>query len=432
MKFPGIRKYKHYFPVSERIRDSFTNEEGSLKSVYILGVDQLLVDIEANVTNEFLEAHNLKKGESQLIDDLSAEKIYTQLKEMRMITGEFPGGAIGNTLHNYAKLSDDSSVLLGSIPENIKVGDYAFKYINNTSTQVDLNHVVPCDGYMGRAFCFITEDGERTFGVSKGCMNEFRMEKIPRNVVEGASVIVLSAFLLRDKSAPMFEATLEVAKIGKKFNIPIVLTLGTSHLVEEIRPFITEFIKEYVNVLAMNDIEAKALTLLDDPLTSIQETLDITDFVFLTVGEKGIYIGAHADEQTARKTKYPLHTKTIVEYNKFEFSRAMKKSECENPLKIYTHINPYLGGPGLVKNTNGAGDAALAALLHDMAANQYHKSMVPNSPKHKMNYLTYSSIAQISKYSNRVSYQVLRQNSARLSCGLPEKEEALQESHWEL
>ena len=39
---------------------------------------------------------------------------------------------------------------------------------------------------------------------------------------------------------------------------------------------------------------------------------------------------------------------------------------------------------------------------------------------------------QISKYSNRVSYQVLRQNSARLSCGLPEKEEALQESHWEL
>ena len=31
-------------------------------------------------------------------------------------------------------------------------------------------------------------------------------------------------------------------------------------------------------------------------------------------------------------------------------------------MKIYSHINPYLGGPSVIHNTNGAGDAALAAL----------------------------------------------------------------------
>lgn len=46
-------------------------------------------------------------------------------------------------------------------------------------------------------------------------------------------------------------------------------------------------------------------------------------------------------------------------------------------------------------NTNGAGDGALAALLHDITANSYHRSNVPNSSKHKFTSLTYSSLAQV-------------------------------------
>ncbi len=75
-------------------------------------------------------------------------------------------------------------------------------------------------------------------------------------------------------------------------------------------------------------------------------------------------------------------------------------------------------------NTNGAGDGALAALLHDITANSYHRSNVPNSSKHKFTPLTYSSLAQVCKYANRVSYQVLNQHSPRLTRGLPEREDS--------
>ena len=90
-----------------------------------------------------------------------------------------------------------------------------------------------------------------------------------------------------------------------------------------------------------------------------------------------------------------------------------------------------MGGPQVIKNTNGAGDAAMSALLHDIAANDYHRAMVPNSPKHEAKYLTYSSIHQVSKYCNRVSFEVLSQNSPRLSKGLPQKEDSLEESYWD-
>ncbi|MEF1227742.1 inosine/guanosine kinase, partial [Vibrio fortis] len=87
--------------------------------------------------------------------------------------------------------------------------------------------------------------------------------------------------------------------------------------------------------------------------------------------------------------------------------------------------------PEKIKNTNGAGDAALSALLHDMAANKYHKENVPNSSKHQHSFLTYSSFSQVCKYSNRASYEVLVQHSPRLSRGLPEREDSLEEAYWE-
>ena len=56
---------------------------------------------------------------------------------------------------------------------------------------------------------------------------------------------------------------------------------------------------------------------------------------------------------------------------------------------------------------------------------------MPSSSKHQQTALTYSSLSQISKYANRVSYEVLVQHSPRLSRGLPEREECLDQGYWE-
>ena len=89
-----------------------------------------------------------------------------------------------------------------------------------------------------------------------------------------------------------------------------------------------------------------------------------------------------------------------------------------------------MGGPDKIKNTNGAGDGALAAVLHDISANDYHKMNVPDSSKHEVPAITYSSLSQICKYANRVSYEVLSQASPRLSKGLPEREDSLETAYW--
>lgn len=105
------------------------------------------MDIEAKVEDELLGRYSLPKGNSTLINDEQAHALYTELKQNGLISDEFAGGTIGNTVHNYSILADDRSVLFGVMSQNIEVGSYAYRYLCNTSSKVDLNFLQPVDSY---------------------------------------------------------------------------------------------------------------------------------------------------------------------------------------------------------------------------------------------------------------------------------------------
>ena len=227
MKFPGKRKSEHYFPKKEKTRENEFKNVLEAESYYIVGIDQLLVDIECHVSDEFIKENGLTKGQSHILSDEDTAKIYSHLQNGNFITGEYAGGSVGNTLHNYSVLADERSVMLGTIKKSITVGDYAYKYIRNTSVRVDLSYLQPIDGDMGRAICFITPDGERTFAISKGGMNLLTAENVIKNrkIIENASGLLITAYLLRDESEPIFNATIEACKIALAANVPVVFTL---------------------------------------------------------------------------------------------------------------------------------------------------------------------------------------------------------------
>ncbi|KMK20071.1 guanosine kinase [Pluralibacter gergoviae] len=432
MKFPGKRKFKHYFPVDARDPLLSTAPEREASPSWVVGIDQTLVDIEAKVDDAFIARYGLSVGHSLVIEDDVAEALYRELQQGGLISHQFAGGSIGNTLHNYSVLADDRSVLLGVMCRNIEIGGYAYRYLCNTSSRTDLDYLQGIDGAIGRCFTLIGDSGERTFAISPGQMNQLRPEGIPEAVIAGASALVLTAYLLRSRPGePMREATMQAVAYAKKHGVPVVLTLGTTFIIADDPAWWQTFLKENVSILAMNEDEAKALTGIGDPLLAADRALDWVDLVLCTAGPAGLYMAGFTEESAKRETQHPLLPGAVAEFNQYEFSRAMRYRECDRPMRIYSHIAPYMGGPEKIMNTNGAGDAALAALLHDIAANNYHRSTVPNSDKHALGWLTYSSLAQVCKYANRVSYQVLNQHAPRLTRGLPEREDSLEEAYWE-
>lgn len=431
MRFPGKRKAQHYFPVKERELHPLPIPQ-RLNRVYVVGIEQTLVDIEANVDHSFLERYGLKEGQSLVLDDHTAEQLYRELHDKHLILSEFAGGTIGNTMHNYSVLADDRSVLLGVMSRHIEIGSYGYRYLCNTSSRVDMNYLQPVDGPIGRCFTLINEKGERSFGINGGMINYLNESGIPLDIVRGASALVMPSYLMRTAPGETIrEATVVALNCAKAAEIPVVLTLGTQHLINEDPAFWRSFIGQYVSVLAMNELEAEVLTGHTDPLKAMAEALKWCDFVLLTAGPEGLYTGGYTEERGRRATQHPLRNGSIKAFNRYEFSRPMRKADCLEPLQIFSHIEPFHGGPERIANTNGAGDGALAAIVHDMAANQYHRDNVPDSEKHEQRYLCYSSFAQLCKYANRVSFEVLSQHSPRLSRGLPEREDSLEEAYWE-
>ncbi|WP_263078954.1 inosine/guanosine kinase [Endozoicomonas sp. Mp262] len=431
MKFPGRRKTKHYFPVNADNRFDLESTVFGHVNTTVCGIDQNLVDITANVDTSLLSDFGLDKGASQWIDNDTADRLYKLLKEKQLIENQYAGGTIGNTLHNYSTLSEDRAIQFGVMSQNIKVGDASYRYLCDTSSKVDLTCLQPVNGSIGRCFALITPGGERTFGISPGQMNDLTPEYIYDDIIKNSSALVLTAYTLGNESLPIYEATLKAAQVAKEHDIPVILTLGTRGLVSAIQKRLVQFISDYVTVVAMNEEEAEALTGHKDPLLASEQILEMTDMALLTAGPEGLYLSGYTEQKMARQTDNPIRSAGVSDFNQFEFSRPLRKGDCEHPIKVYSHISPYMGGPDKINNTNGAGDGALSAVIHDLAANHFHRKILPTSSKHKHPWLTYSSFSQVCKYANRVSYEVLAQSSPRLSRSLPEREDCLEETYWE-
>lgn len=430
MKFPGRRKIKHYFPVTQGSRTLPKSEVEPRKDTYIVGLDETIVDVIATVDEEFLARHGIRKGLSNLVTPEQASAIYQELLAENRISDHFAGGTIGNTLHNYSVLADDKSVLLGVMSNQITLNSPEYHYLCDTSSHVDMHHLQGVDGDIGRGITLVTKDGERTFAIAPNAMDDLEPSSVNEALIANASAFVTCAYPLRHSGKPIKATLIKCLDLAKQHQVPVIITLGTQHLVEEFRDEIQHIIEEYASVVAMNEQEAEALTGANQVLSAAEKTLEWCDMVLLTAGSEGLYLCGYTDDQHKRPTTHPIKSQEIVHFNQWEFSRPQHKSDCEHPIKVFSHIDPYLGGPERIRNTNGAGDGALSALLHDIAANNYHQQQVPHSSKHAAKHLAYSSFAQICKYSNRVSYEVLSQHSPRLSKGLPEKEDSLEQAYW--
>jgi len=381
-----------------------------------VGLDEVLVDVEVTGSAALARELGLVPGESVQLSEEACQRALERLSEEGRIGSCAAGGTVANTLNNYALLSAEPAVLLGSIERCIRPGSPAFAYVAQTPKAVDLSMLRAVEGSIGIAITFVSDDGERAFGVAPGVAGEYPASAVPADVVRNASVALTTLYCLRPASRPISGAALEMMRIASDANVPVAFGLGTAGLVREMREEVRELLDAYVAIAAMNVQEAEALTGESDALLAGQALLDLVDVAVITEGPRGLTLCGYTDERVRRETREGIRSKAIPDYNRWEFSRLVRSADCGRPLRVYSHIHPYRGGPARLSNTSGAGDAALAAILHDIAANAYHRATVPNSTKHAgpARFLTYSSLSRNAQYGNRVAYEVLQARTPRL------------------
>lgn len=417
MRFPGSRIKKFYFPVTDKKTQVVATPDPEDKPWYVLGLDEVIVDLEIyGCTLDFVQQLGLIPGESVHLTPEKMRELLQRVLDSGLDWRYAAGGTTANTLANYTHLAGEPAVLLGAVESAIRPGSPAFAYVSQTPKAVDLSYLLPVVGDIGLAVTCFTPDGERSFGVAPGISGDVPPEAIPPNLVRDAAVVLTNLYCFADPARPIARAARRMLGLAHEAGVPVAFGLGTAGLVRKLRPEVEQLLGRYVSIAAMNAAEAEALTGESDVLKACARLLDFVDVGLVTEGALGLTLCGYTDESVKRQTTDGIHSKSIPDYNRWEFSRLVRRASAPAPMRIFSHTHPYMGGPDRLSNTSGAGDAALAALLHDLSANHYHRLKVPDSIKHKgaVSYLSYSSLSRNAQYANRVAYEVLRNRSPRL------------------
>jgi sugar/nucleoside kinase (ribokinase family) len=249
-----------------------------MSAAKILGLGNALVDIVIQLENDSqLDELNLPKGSMQLVDLERAQRVLKYFENSpRTLTS---GGSAANTLNGIANLGGNAS-FVGCIGSD-EYGDF-FR------TDM-LEHGIKPQLFTGTvgtgtAITLMSPCSERTFATYLGSAIELSAKHLSPEVFKGYDYFHIEGYLVQN-----YDLIRTAIQLAKQAGCRISLDLASYNVVEENRPFLTEMVENYVDILFANEGEALAFC-----GKSGKEALDyfaeFVDYAIVKIGKKGSWI----------------------------------------------------------------------------------------------------------------------------------------------
>lgn len=247
----------------------------------VIGIGNSLLDIVMEVDDDILESLGFNKGSMNLISELEAEKI--EQKMIGVPNKVTPGGSSANTLSGVNALGNKVGYI-GTVG-NDEFGD---EYEEKTMEEGIVPHIYKHDEHpTGRAFTFITSDGERTFATHLGAAGVIKKEHIKEDEIKNAKILHIEAYQLEDPLT--CSAILHAIAVAKDHGTKISLDLSDAGLISRNKALFNEVLKEHVDIVFANEDEAKEFTGKDEE-DALHELSEICDLAVVKLGERGSLI----------------------------------------------------------------------------------------------------------------------------------------------
>ena len=244
----------------------------------ILGIGNALVDILIQIDNEkLLEILNLPKGSMQLIEADEIPGITSEIESLVAVM--VSGGSAANTIHGLANLGAKCGYL-GKVGKD-ELGEFYAKDFSDTGVNTNL---LNSTAVTGRAYTFITPDGERTFATYLGAAIELTANELNPKIFSDYNLLHIEGYLVQNPA--LIESAL---KIAKNKGMRTSLDLASYNVVESSRDFLCRIIPEYVDIVFANEDEAKAYTG-KEPSLALPVIADQCEIAVVKIGKNGSII----------------------------------------------------------------------------------------------------------------------------------------------
>lgn len=243
----------------------------------VIGVGNAIVDVIANVDDDFLVEHDLCKGSMTLIDTDRAKALYEDMPPGI----ETSGGSAANTLAGVASFGGRAA-FIGKVRDD-QLGE-VFRH-DIRAAGVDFDTPLALDGPpTARCLIQVTPDAQRTMNTYLGIAALLEPDDIDRDLVASSRIVYCEGYLWDvDIAKQAIRLAMDIARdAGNK----VAMTLSDSFCVERHRDEWLELIHDRVDILFANEHEIAALYG-EDFEGCAHEVVRHVEIACLTRSEKG-------------------------------------------------------------------------------------------------------------------------------------------------
>lgn len=265
-----------------------------VKPVRVLGVGSPVVDLLAQVPDEFLSLLHGAKGGMELIGPETMEEILAQVPGTVVRAA---GGSAGNTTFALAKMGVSAS-FLGKLGVDID-GDYyrdAFSTLGGETSRFKSTTEI----HTARCLSLITPDSERTMRTDLGAAAKLSPDEISPADFEGVELVHAEGYLLFNPA--LAEAVLASAKAA---GCKVSLDLGSFEVVRAAESELHLLLSRYVDYVFANEEEAAAFCGDADPKAGLEALAALCSVAAVKVGAEGAWI--RRGEETVQVSSVPVN-----------------------------------------------------------------------------------------------------------------------------
>lgn len=264
----------------------------------VVALGNAIMDVIAQVDDDFLIRHSIPKARTNLIDPERCEYLYNALPKSRV---EVSGGSAGNTVAGLRSLGARAA-FLG------KVGDDALgrSYVADMKKIGADFYGAPLKGGVStaRSMIAVTPDGERSMNTYLGASTEFAAVDVDARAVASGEWLYLEGYLF-DKPAAK-TAFVHASEVARSSGRKVAITMSDVFCIDRHRESFIHLIRTHCDLVFANEAELLALYQTDDFDKAAMQIREDSQIAAVTRSAKGSVIISGSESWVAPVTPAPV------------------------------------------------------------------------------------------------------------------------------
>jgi sugar/nucleoside kinase (ribokinase family) len=257
----------------------------------VYGVGNALVDILAQVDDDFVASFELPKGAMTLMDSVQQASVLQQLETQSLHLAS--GGSAANTMIALAQ-SGGSGFYAGKVAHDPH-GEFYRRDMNDAGVEFEVEPAPEAGDPTGSCVVLTTPDAERTMCTHLGVSTTLHAEDIDANHLAQCKYSYIEGYLW-DADEPR-SACVRAMELSKEKQTLVAFTVSDAFLIDRYAREFYEMIPKYCDVLFCNSYEARQLCETDSLAVCVQKLGQLAPLVFMTESEKGCRVIRRDDVQ---------------------------------------------------------------------------------------------------------------------------------------